>query len=405
MRPPVLLLALLVLVAAGAASAPQRSRADTTGTGGTGGSTTLSADDFTIEIWVPDPDDTTNTEFAPLNKIDQDFYFGRARCQCNTPIRVRVDMLSTSRAKVRERMNGTVAIGTGLGCDCMNSSSCVGSSCVDLGGERSLSALATSYVDFNTTVGALFAANSGNATDACERRIDARNIYVRPDLDHDGYPDVVKFEKLTLDGEPPPAPTGLRVSSGNEALDVSWTGLPLAEVDDLLGYSVFCARGGVVAPFADDFSKKKRHETRQNLCPTGAAASSGSSLITQALTAKPPEKTAAPDALRRLDPNFLCAGFLTSGQSARITGLENHIPYVVGVAAVDIRNNASVLENAVVAWPFPTRDFYTTYRADGGTAEGGFCTLGGHRAASGSGWWGLLLAAVAVALRRRRSRR
>jgi hypothetical protein len=402
MRLPVLPLALLVLAAA-AASAPQRSQADTTGTGGSGGTAgTLTAEDFTIEIWVPES--AGSTEFAPLKKLDQEFFFGRARCQCNAPIRVRVDMLAASRVKVNGRMNGTVKLGTGLGCDCNSPSSCQGSTCRDLG-SRALSALATSYVDFNTSVGDLFAANSGDAADACERRIDARNLYVRPDADNDGYPDLVKLEKLILDGQPPPPPTELRVSSGNEALDVSWTGLPLAEVDDLLGYSVFCARGGILAPFPGEFAR--RHETRESLCPAGSnPAATSNSVVTQALLApRVPETTAAPEALARLDPNFLCAGFLTSARSARIIGLENHIPYVVGVAAVDTRYNASVLESAVVAWPFPTRDFYRSYRAEGGTAEGGFCTFGGQRPGGEPGWWSLLLAAVAVALLRRRSGR
>jgi MYXO-CTERM domain-containing protein len=48
----------------------------------------------------------------------------------------------------------------------------------------------------------------------------------------------------------------------------------------------------------------------------------------------------------------------------------------------------------------PTVDFYRDYRADGGTADGGFCSVGSGR--SGGGWLLVGLVAAAMALGRRR---
>jgi hypothetical protein len=106
-----------------------------------------------------------------------------------------------------------------------------------------------------------------------------------------------------------------------------------------------------------------------------------------------------PDAFVRQDPDYLCSGLLTTQTSTRIDVLQNYIPYVVGVASVDLRGNASAISTAVLQQPIATRDFYKEYRAAGGTAEGG-CALGGR--ASGGNALAVALLALATAVRRRR---
>ena len=412
MRHIVFTLALLWL-AAGAGIAPA-GRADTTGMGGTGGTTSgtsLTADDFVTEFFLFE-----DKKWNSVRDSDLKLYFNRARCECNVPFKIRVNLTTAAKQKVRALMNGKIRLGTGSdSCICASQSACVNNNCTYLGGEQDLGALANNYLEFETTIGTLFGAGVEDKTGACERR-EKENIYILPDSDDSGpYPDITNASReVELDGQPPPTPTLKSVQGGNEALQLTWDPIPLTSADDLQGYAVFCARGGTLSPFGNDYRGAAKHSSKENLCGTGTTAASLTSaeegladttLVTQALQSMPSVPgTAAPKPIRDLDPGFLCADFLTNTNSARLTGLENGVPYVVGVAAVDLRGNASPIESATLAWPYPTRDFYRSYRAEGGSAEGGFCAIGA-RGSRGAGWWPLLLAAVAVTLLARRRRR
>src|SRR5216117_1199407 len=73
--------------------------------------------------------------------------------------------------------------------------------------------------------------------------------------------------KLTLDGKPPPPPSGVKVQPGGEALELSWdqlTGIPDFSGG---GYLVFCARGGELPMFSPSF-----YNNQYTSCPTGGAA-------------------------------------------------------------------------------------------------------------------------------------
>jgi hypothetical protein len=85
-----------------------------------------------------------------------------------------------------------------------------------------------------------------------------------------------------------------------------------------------------------------------------------------------------------------------------ITGLTDFDPYTVVVAAVDAFGNTGPPSTEVCDSPAPVKDFWQTYRDDGGTA-GGFCALesvgvGGSSVAG----VGFLFASAAYARRRRR---
>jgi MYXO-CTERM domain-containing protein len=84
----------------------------------------------------------------------------------------------------------------------------------------------------------------------------------------------------------------------------------------------------------------------------------------------------------------------------RIEGLQNGIPYAVSIVAIDKLGNPSIVSEALLAQPVPTRDFYSGYRAAGGDSEGG-CSVGGR----GSAGAALGLAGLALLLVRRRKER
>jgi hypothetical protein len=92
-----------------------------------------------------------------------------------------------------------------------------------------------------------------------------------------------------------------------------------------------------------------------------------------------PLQDLSPTAVTDRNTYYLCSDFLsTSTTSFRIKILQNDIPYVVGVAAVDLRGNPSVVVPYTPVRPEQTYDFYYGYRTGTpqGEATGGYCAMG-----------------------------
>ena len=91
----------------------------------------------------------------------------------------------------------------------------------------------------------------------------------------------------------------------------------------------------------------------------------------------------------------------------RITGLTNNVHYNLVVAAVDGFGNVGPPSEEVCDYPALVRDFWNTYRQDGGGAGGGLCALEavGKPGSAGVGLGLLLGAAVLTHARRARPRR
>jgi hypothetical protein len=177
---------------------------------------------------------------------------------------------------------------------------------------------------------------------------------------------------------------------------------------------VFCSRGGdhaVFEPgaFTPDITTAAGLTAAGQCNPTATTP-----LITGATFASAEDANGepgiAPAALHDLRPDFACSELITTKTSARISTLQNGIPYLVGVAGVDKAGNASPIELAVLQRPIPTRDFYRGYRMAGGEAEGGFCALRGRGQRAGVRASDLLviglpLAVLGARMARRRARR
>jgi hypothetical protein len=414
--------------------------AQSTGTGGTTGTTTptatsLAAADFLIRIehktadgkWVWLQNGTT--EFAR--------FFTRARCICNEQLYLRIDLSPTGNAKVTSNTQGNVKVLLGPTADCVSSNSGVrgqaGCYLPDGGAVVNLSQM--KYAPYRIPIGMkrLFQPRTTLPTDEGCSTVTPQFVYLWVDTTLSGAPDTsltdmaAPNQQLPVDGQPPPEPTGITVRSGGEALQVAWdqiTGVPDFSGG---GFVVFCARGGKLPVFADP-QYTGAYDSPAIRCPMGAgtdtdggvlggdggvlatdAGATTSALILEDVAAlgSPHEengdlKTTPPPGFVNTDPKFECTPLITTGTSARIEGLENGVDYAVGVAAVDKTGNASPITRVYVQSPVPTRDFYRGYRAAGGKADGGFCTVGGRGSRSLAAL-GAVAAAVLYWRRRRRA--
>jgi hypothetical protein len=353
--------------------------------------TQWAATDFLIRVLKRDGDKFV---YIPENEAQLEF-FNKARCLCEEAVQISVDLSPTGVAKRSLITEGNVRLMVGPD-SCVDAAPDVrnAAGCIELG-QRKLGDLGANGWIQETTVKALFDARP-NAS-GCDVQVEQHvwlflttNNKTTPDLTGNAAPNLA----LSLDGQPPEAPADIKVTGGNEALNVSWT--RQSGQSGFNGYVVFCARGGTLPVFNPSFYDSHQFSSPGTACPDKVFAMAP--LVTFADTGSTGTAVAPPIAFRTLDPAFTCSGLLTTAGEARISILENKVPYVVGVTAIDNHGNPSPIEVAYLQTPIPTRDFYQGYRDAGGTAEGGYCAYGPGR----PGWFAIAGVALALVLWRRR---
>jgi hypothetical protein len=344
-----------------AASAQTTTTPTTTANGGLG----LTKADFVDMAFMYKKDG----QWVFMNKTTFDTFFNRRRCECDEEIQVRVSLLASSRSKISGLM-GTVKLRAGDETCVCQGAACTGSLCRDVADPQDMAGLINGNLDFKFNIRKLFAAGRTDTTDPatiCDRD-DNQNLYIWIDgPDADTSTDVTDATiQLKLDGIGPPAPTGVNAVGGEEALEVTWAQIPLTS--DMQGYQVVCARGEDTPVFKDPPTARfdspgvcaLPSSTSDGGTTSGSdagavdAGASDASATANALTVAEEstaafaqtsdagatgaaEHGAAPEALARLDPKYVCSDLMTSGTSTRIYRLQNKIPYVVGVVAVDKR--------------------------------------------------------------------
>jgi hypothetical protein len=361
---------------------------------------TLTKADFPIYFETPDGvrmDDTTAK-----------YYFNRARCECDTAatVKIVIQPVSGTSAKISTQLVAN-SVNSGSGRLYAGAINCLSSTATERTANCTNLLDPTRYeFDFPMTIftngrgvyespeiPVAYFFNSLNkcgplktscdATTNCTAANSLAVYFWASTTSTADTPDVTDISKtVDLDGAAPTAPTKVIAKGGDNALLVSWTPgtTPSADVG-FAGFAIYCARAENLQVFKTG-SYSAPYSTAASICPETIPAS-GSGIAA-------------------LDSNYLCSDLITSTETShRIKGLQNGITYGVGVAAIDKSGNISAISDIVYGMPVPTVDFYTEYKNSGGTAQGGFCALGGRR--DGPGILALgLLAGLGLVLRLRR---
>ncbi len=412
----VLPIALLLICGGARQAAAQLGTGGSTGllgSGGTTGNTTFSSSDFFIGI--------QEVQGVNLTTFDVARFFNQARCECETPVYIFISLLPSGIAKRSTITSTTGTVSVVLGSLCSSVEGQVISNCVPVPGgtEPVLTFLNNASMSIKTdakTLSSYLAPNTGiidagtttSGADGCTSPNGGQFtqvINVNFDFDGDGIVDVPVTTSVIIDLVPPPAPTGVSVRGGEEALIFNWEQVNQALTTDLLGYQILCSRADQYQVFAGT--------------DTDAGGSNGA--FSSAFMKCP--KTRPDGGIEALNPSFVCSPLLSAVSSSyRVETLQNNITYGATVVAIDNSGNAS---QPVVSYgtPVPTSSFYDVYRngyaantqasngqSDPGGAAGGFCAVAVQR----PGWrstggaliaFGLGAAGLAVARRRRRGRR
>jgi hypothetical protein len=208
----------------------------------------------------------------------------------------------------------------------------------------------------------------------------------------DGQIDLSVPMTLQIDLTPPPAPTGVTIRGGDEALVIDWQSVDQAITTDMLGYQILCSRADKYQVF--------------NEFPNDAGGTS-SGPFGAAFQTCPATQTGT--GVEGLDPTFVCSGLLSAqATSDRVEILQNGITYAAAVVAIDNSGNPSPpLVN--YGTPIKTLSFYDVYRdqTPQGQATGGFCAVStaAPRAKTTAALSLLAVAAIGVVITRRRRRR
>jgi hypothetical protein len=353
----------------------------------------VATSDFTITLQREDA--------STLSTTDAKIYLDQARCECSTNIRILVTMASASRSKLTSlATTGTGArLYVGDNCSQLNASA-TAPQCPN-GLLAELKGLSTFASDGSwaavTTVDKLFTGVGKTCTDTLNTA-----IWLWINTTGSTAPDsgVAPFIGISLDGTPPPAPSGVVVESGNDALEVSWF-TEGTDNPDLAGYLVFCTQGDGLQVFNPSFYNNQ-YFTSQTLCAADTPATPTAGLITSAAGNTTAVEIEAPASFQNLDPAYLCSGLLHPSQfSVRLGALQGGVPYTVGVAAVDNSGNASPIQSGFVQVPSVVQVPDATAETAGGPRRAG-CAC--HIAGVDRGafpWAAMLALAVASRLRRR----
>jgi MYXO-CTERM domain-containing protein len=372
----------------------------------------LTTSDFTIILQRLD-----GSTWVDLSNIDASVYLNQARCQCATKIRFLVQMAYASRSKLASLTttgtNAKLYVGNNCaGLNSLNVPYCADSAILGtpLLGLSTLSSNGSWAVE--TTVDKIFAGVGVACTDTLTTSIVLwinTTGTISPDLTGSSAPSLA----IKLDGTPPPAPTGVVVESGGDALEVSWL-TEATDNPDLVGYLVFCMQGDGLQVFNPssynsdsnkyDCAGSSQYCTSQILCQASVPAPS-TDLPSSAAGVTTASEVQAPAIFQNLNPAYLCSGLLPPSKiSVRLGALQGGIPYTVGVAAVDNSGNASPIQSGFVQVPSVVQVPDATAGITGGLGRAGCaCHIAGVD--RGAVAWAATLALAAAGRLRRRGKR
>ena len=396
-----LVTATLGLLVCFALARPARAQLGTAGTIGT--TTTASLADGDVFVGVQ------ATEGANLTDFDLLRFFNQANCNCDTPVFLFFTLTSSGLSKRSAVPTGTLYFLVGSSCNdpILMKTQCqlignvpiatfmaLGNATIQTSA-RVLSANSTVGVDADGGV-LVTSGTTPNATCTSPTNGFNQTIWAVFDYGADGTFEFSATQAVFVDLTPPPVPDNIKVTPGNEAVNISWTPVDETLNQDLQGYQIFCQRGDLQVFPKGTFTPQVRS------CSTTMGTG-----------------------VDGLDPLFVCSPLLNrSVDSFRVKILQNGIPY--GAVVVSIDNSGNALppdlahEGQFFTTPVKTDSFFDVYRdgnqtnggagmpgATPGAATGGFCAVAGpesrpSRWVLGAGLGALGALAFAGARRRRR---
>jgi len=327
----------------------------------------LAAADFTIFF-----ERQSGSQWVRMTPVEQQYFFNRARCQCDQDpsgeFKIVIQPAADVGAKIQTLLENNLTGGQGIGrlfagaagVDCLNLGLVTGTLaayCTNLLDPGNYPGVAFGMAVFGTVnywesppipVAYLFNSlqtpscgmqRGCDSASACSTTSAQTTIQFWAQTNSGLGPDMDPGPSATvgLEGQVPLVPTNVAANGGDEGLSVSWSwpaGITIAADTTLLGVQLFCQRGSDNQVFPSG-SFGPAYETPATLCPMNPAA-----------------EPTAHGPFSNLDPKYLCSGLLpATTTSYRIAGLQNGIPYGVGVAAVDRFGNVSAISDIAYATP------------------------------------------------------
>jgi hypothetical protein len=414
--------ALLVCAGSRQASA-QLGTGGTTGilgaTGGTTGTGTVFA---TSDFFLG----TQAVQGVNLSTFDAGRFFDVARCQCNTPVWLFLALLPSGFAKRSQAIaaagnSGTITVWLGTNC-VITQNQTDSTLCKEIAHQNLLTFLnqgsftiptdaqtISTYMGTSTVITDGGVVTTTGTSDPCVSPLGSfsQTVTIMIDNTGDGNPDLTITQTIPVDLQPPPAPTGVTVEGGNQALVMHWDQVDQSLTTDLIGYEILCSR-------ADQYQVFKE---------TGNDAGGATGPFFSGFESCPKARVdGGIGGIEALDPTFICSGLLSPvATSYRIETLQNDIYYAAAVVAIDNSGNPSNPPQILYGKPVRTLSFYDVYRdgysdsnntgkPDPGAASGGFCAVAAPRPRWRStllalGGVGIVAVGASLARRRRRSRR
>lgn len=210
----------------------------------------------------------------------------------------------------------------------------------------------------------------------CDADDGSRLVYALIDEQNDGIgPEdyVAPPLDIPFDMIPPPRPSAIEVSGGENAIQLRWD-LPSSRTEDVRHFQVLCARADGSVASSDDFPRNgARYLTSRMACGVDDGThpeplAPGDSDLSDAGPGQP----MMPLSLFNLDASTVCAEVGGTNTATRIDGLENGVPYRVVLAMVDDYRNVLALDLGQHT-PQSVKDAWEHYKDSGGAADGGFC--------------------------------
>jgi hypothetical protein len=304
---------------------------------------------FQFELHIPDETGDNPDDLIVRSDEDVKRFFNYASCLCGTEFELQAQIVNGSGTDPRE-----VEIWAGSACDTYMDNATREANCtkVDVIPEAD---------DITGVDERRFTVDDVASVLGCELGDTlTHGIYYMIDDDVSGDANwaCVDSQPISIDLNPPPAPTGAEANPGEGAINITWTA---TNQSDIRYYQALCKRA-IGDPVAGEFGDAHQYLTARTQCGLeGRFADSD------------PNNPLMPAELARLDPAFVCGTSTGTETSMRIEGLQDMVSYHVALVAIDDAGNPSDIIYLNQVTPQPVRDFWEHYRAEGGQGRGGVC--------------------------------